>query len=169
MSLCWVSWRKCSLFLPLRKWRKKFYDIDLRWVHLIKLFYLSLRPRTNRLGFLRNHARYSKFCGQREENGATTLSITTLSIKTFSKTTFSIKSLSIQGLYMTLSINYTERNWTFSTTRLCIMISVIMVNVTFYLLLCWVLLPGMSLCWVSLCWMSWRAENIINLEEFDSL
>ena len=66
----------------------------------------------------------------------TTLSITTLSITTFSKTTFSIKSLSIQGLYMTLSINYTERNWTFSTTMLCTMLSVIMVNVTFYLLSC---------------------------------
>ncbi len=45
---------------------------------------------------------------------------------------------------MTLSINDTQHNWTFSTTMLCIMLNVITLNVAFYLLLCWT-----SLCWVS--------------------
>ncbi len=55
---------------------------------------------------------------------------------TFSKMTLSITSLSIQVLYVTLSINDTQHNCTFSITRLCVMFSVIMLNVAFYLLIC---------------------------------
>ncbi len=60
----------------------------------------------------------------------------TFAITTISITTFSVTSLSIQGLYMTLSINDTQHNWTFSITMLYIVLSVIMLNVAFYLLLC---------------------------------